>query len=114
VPLEHHYAIEDTLHPVFVAGGKASGAKPSRERVAQARQARGGRPNPEVLMLERRAGTTHRVTRRGRRISGSGLRLRPPRRSQLVSMLLERRWLPAIYFIFSRQACDDAVQQLMG
>lgn len=112
VPLEHHYAINDTLYPVFRKGsGGAGGKKAAAEDQQAARQARAGRPNPEVLMLERRAGQRNRVTRRGNRVGG-GLRLKPPRRSELTAMLAQRKWLPAITFIFSRQACDDAVEQV--
>ena len=112
VPLEHHYAINDRLYPMFRSGAKGAGGRKAdaadRERAAQAR---GGRPNPEVAMLERRAGQRNRVTGKGRRVGG-GLRLRTPRRTDITLMLAERRWLPAITFIFSRQACDDAVEQV--
>ncbi|HVM19308.1 MAG TPA: DEAD/DEAH box helicase [Egibacteraceae bacterium] len=116
VPLEHSYAVNDRLHPVFKAGGKKAGKGGSdraRARQVQANQALGGVPNPEVLMMERQAGTSNRVSRRGR-YQASSMRLRPPRRSELVRELRRRRWLPAIYFLFSRNGCDDAVQQLMA
>ena len=41
------------------------------------------------------------------------MKLRPPRRSDIVRELRRRKWLPAIYFLFSRAGCDDAVQQVM-
>ena len=68
VPLEHWYAVGERLYPTFVAGAsKAGGSRGPREqdRTARraAREARGGVPNPEVVMLERRAEAT-RVTRR--------------------------------------------------
>ncbi|MEE8603671.1 DEAD/DEAH box helicase [Euzebya tangerina] len=113
VPLEHHYAINEQLYPVFRKGSKgAGGKKADSDDQAAARQARGGKPNPEILMMERRAGQRNRVTRKGRRVS-SGQRLRYPRRSDLIRMLADRRWLPAITFIFSRQGCDDAVDQVI-
>jgi superfamily II RNA helicase len=37
----------------------------------------------------------------------------PPRRSELLEMLDERRMLPAIVFIFSRAGCEEAVRQLL-
>jgi len=111
VPLEHHYAVNDGVYPVFRAG-KKGGKAPSPERVAAARQAQGGVANPEVLMLERRAGATGRPSRRGYR-QHSGMRLRPPRRSELALELRRRKWLPAIVFIFSRAGCSDAVEQLV-
>ena len=112
VPLEHHYAVNDRIYPVFRSGGKKAGKKVSSADVAAARRARAGVPNPEVLMLERRSGQSYRTSRRGRRQS-SGVRLGPPRRSDIVRELRRRKWLPAIYFLFSRAGCDDAVKQLL-
>ena len=113
VPLEHSYAINDRVLPVFSTGAKAAGKKRDPKRERAARQARSGRPNPEILMLERRGGQSGRRSRRGRPQS-TGVRLRPPRRSDVVMELRRRRWLPAIYFLFSRSGCDGAVQQLIG
>ncbi|WP_370324743.1 DEAD/DEAH box helicase [Euzebya sp.] len=114
VPLEHHYAVNEKLYPVFRSGaGGAGGKKAETADRTAARQARGGKPNPELLMMERRAQTRNRVTRKGRRVS-SGQKLRAPRRSDLTEMLADRGWLPAITFIFSRQACDDAVGHVLG
>ena len=112
VPLEHSYAINERILPVFSTGAKASGKKKNPERERAARQAKTGRPNPEILMLERRAGQSGRRSRRGRP-QGTGVRLRPPRRSDIVMELRRRRWLPAIYFLFSRAGCDGAVGQLL-
>lgn len=113
VPLEHHYFVGDKLLPVFRTGAKAAGKKADAKREADAKQAKAGVPNPEILMLERRAGTSHRVSGRGRPIA-SDVRLRPPRRADVVRELQRRKWLPAIYFLFSRQGCDDAVRQLLA
>lgn len=63
-------------------------------------------------MLERRAGVSNRMSRRGRP-QPSGARARPPRRDELVPELARRRWLPAIWFVFSRDGCNDAVRQLV-
>ena len=112
VPLEHHYFINGKLLPVFRTGTKVSGKKVEAGKEAAARQARKGVPNPEILMLERRAGTT-KVSNRGRPVP-SDVRLRPPRRAEVVLELQRRKWLPAIYFLFSRQGCDDAVRQLLA
>ncbi len=38
---------------------------------------------------------------------------RTPRRSELVALLFEEELLPAIWFIFSRAACDDAARALL-
>ena len=114
VPLEHHYAVNDRFYPVFRSGHKKAGSPhQAKARSEAARQALSGVPNPDVVMLERRAGASTRVSRRGRWQSPS-VRLRPPRRSDLVAELRHRRWLPAIYFLFSRAGCDAAVEQLVN
>ena len=111
VPLEHHYAVGERFYDLFRAGG-AGGRKPSKSQKEAARRAQGGVPNPEVLMLERRA-ASQRVTRRGRR-APAGPRMRPPRRFEIIDQLQRRDWLPAIVFVFSRDGCDKAVQQVLG
>jgi ATP-dependent RNA helicase HelY len=121
VPLDHHYAIGDRIHPMFFrkGSGKRSGepgaanARSGRvDRSGERTRAGGAVPNPEIVMLERQASAQRRA--RGRRGGHTGVRLRPPRRSALVEMLERRRWLPAIVFVFSRAGCDRAVQQLLG
>ncbi|MDQ3974628.1 MAG: DEAD/DEAH box helicase, partial [Actinomycetota bacterium] len=62
VPLEHHYAVKDRLYPVFKSGAKQAGKRPAAAAVDAARQARGGVPNPEVVMLERQAAGRDRWT----------------------------------------------------
>lgn len=66
-----------------------------------------GRPNPagERLDSERRG-------RHGARRGDRGRRRRPPDRVAVIEGLARRRMLPAIYFIFSRAACDDAARLL--
>jgi ATP-dependent RNA helicase HelY len=111
--LDHHYAIGDRIHQMFRSGRAASGrVDRGGGRKRAARGARGGVPNPEIIMLERQSSAQRRA--RGRHGGHGGGRLRPPRRSALVEMLQQRRWLPAIVFIFSRAGCDRAVQQLLG
>lgn len=111
VPLEHHYAVGQHIYDLFRAG-KSGGKKPKRQQVQAAKRAQGGVPNPEVLMLER-SGRGKRVNRQGRHVA-TGPKLRPPRRSEMVELLSQREWLPAIVFVFSRDGCDTAVQQLVG
>ncbi len=111
VPLEHAYFVGDRIYPTFASGAAKAGRKAGGAELRAAKQARGGVPNPEVVMLERRAGTANRVSQRGRRYGGE--RLRPPRRSDVVAELARRRWLPAIYFLFSRDGCQQAVGQLV-
>jgi ATP-dependent RNA helicase HelY len=66
-----------------------------------------GRPNPEASALDRR-----------RRQTGGGRparsRLYTPRRTEVVERLEEEDLLPAIYFIFSRAGCDQAVRQALS
>jgi ATP-dependent RNA helicase HelY len=66
-----------------------------------------GRPNPEALALDAKSarGPGHHGRRRSR--------LSTPRRPEVVEHLDDAGMLPAIYFIFSRAACDDAVAQCL-
>jgi len=76
-----------------------------------------GRPGAEGLRLDqsvRRAVQARPPQHwRGgdRRSSGLALPFRTPRRTELISTLDDADLLPAIVFIFSRAACDDAVRQ---
>jgi ATP-dependent RNA helicase HelY len=69
-----------------------------------------GKPNPEAVKLDARV--AHAVSYRGpqRRSSGG---LQTPRRGEVVERLDREGMLPAICFIFSRAACDDAVRQCL-
>ncbi len=64
-----------------------------------------GRPNAEAAGLDSK--TLRHPGMRGRPRG----RLFTPRRVEVVELLEEQDMLPAIYFIFSRAACDDAVMQ---
>jgi ATP-dependent RNA helicase HelY len=64
-----------------------------------------GRPNPEAGALDARQEARDRY--RGR----SRSRLYTPRRTEVAELLSDEDMLPAIYFIFSRAACDDAVRR---
>src|SRR3954452_17270910 len=68
-----------------------------------------GRPNPEASRLDGEAvrGWRGNGRQRGRR------RLYTPRRVEVVETLDDARMLPAIYFIFSRAACDDAAKAVL-
>lgn len=71
--------------------------------------------NPELTRLAReeqrhaRHGDPRRQRQRGRR-SGP----KTPWRSEVVERLQREALLPAIYFLFSRVGCDEAVQQCLG
>ena len=74
--------------------------------------------NPELAALAR--SSSHSASQRGRSKYGSNGRNAPrrtsltPRRSDVVSLLESEALLPAIYFLFSRAGCDDAVEQILG
>jgi ATP-dependent RNA helicase HelY len=72
-----------------------------------------GRPNPEAEELDRVEARALRDAPRMTRGPRRG-RLYTPRRADVVDVLGEREMLPAIYFIFSRAACDDAVSQCLN
>jgi ATP-dependent RNA helicase HelY len=65
------------------------------------------RPNPEAAKLDSRS---VRPGTRGRPRS----RLHTPRRLEVIERLDEEDMLPAIYFIFSRAACDQAVEACLA
>src|SRR5947209_16461600 len=67
-----------------------------------------GKPNPEAVRLESRP--AHRGDQWRARPRG---RLYTPRRAEVVDPLWDAGMLPAIHFIFSRAACDDAVKQCL-
>ena len=72
-----------------------------------------GRPNPEASRFDNEpdrggAGARGRGPRRGQRRNRR--RMFTPRRTDVIDLLGEREMLPALYFIFSRAACDDAVR----
>ena len=69
-----------------------------------------GKPNPEATKLD--AKITHAVSYRGpQRRSSSALQT--PRRAEVIERLEREGMLPAITFIFSRAACDEAVRQCL-
>ena len=69
-----------------------------------------GRPNTEAERLDNDTlhgrGSRRAPARRPRR------RFFTPRRPEVIEMLAEREMLPALYFIFSRMGCEDAVTRL--
>jgi ATP-dependent RNA helicase HelY len=81
----------------------------------------GGRPNSEALRLDASAvrgggrdrGRGRRDDQRGLR--GSGRRvLATPSRTDTVDVLAEHGLLPAIFFIFSRNGCEEAARNLVA
>lgn len=110
VVLRHHLAVHRrTGDPA--AGGSA---QPTTELLPLLTE---GRPGGEALRLDE---AVRRMVRlepgarwRGGPRRGPRLPFRTPRRTEVVEALEERELLPAIVFIFSRAACDDAVGQCL-
>lgn len=96
VELRHWYLASDELLPMFLD--------------------RDGEivPNPRGRQfdLRKRSGTGPRPQRGAKRAS-AGRRVRVPYRTDVVDVLWAERMLPAIYFIFSRKGCDEAVRQCL-
>ncbi|MFN2594806.1 MAG: DEAD/DEAH box helicase, partial [Actinomycetota bacterium] len=93
VELRHWYFASDQLLPMFVQ-------RPDGEVL----------PNPRARDVDRRR-QPNRPARGGRRYPRRNPRA--PLRSDVIDRLDADRMLPAIYFIFSRRGCDDAVQQCL-
>jgi ATP-dependent RNA helicase HelY len=68
----------------------------------------GDRPNAEAARLDASATRGYRRSR-----ERGGRRLYTPRRVEVAVRLDDEAMLPAIYFIFSRNACTDAVSQCL-
>jgi ATP-dependent RNA helicase HelY len=89
------------LHDLYLLGDRSS------ERLLLMPTLIDGGPNPEAAALDSK--TLRHPGMRGRPRG----RLFTPRRVEVVELLGEHDMLPAIYFIFSRAACDDAVTQCL-
>ena len=87
------------LHNLYLLGDRGS------ERLLLFPTLVEGRPNPEASALDSKT-----LRHPGSRGHSRG-RLFTPRRPEVVELLADADMLPAIYFIFSRAACDDAVTQ---
>lgn len=95
--IEEHRPVQ--LHDLYLLGDKGSDQLLLMPTLVD------GRPNPEAAALDSK--TLRHPGMRGRPRG----RLFTPRRIEVVDLLSENDMLPAIYFIFSRAACDDAVVQ---
>lgn len=95
VEIRHWYFASDELLPMFVRQANGELLANPRAREFDRRRRRGG----------------DRPLRGGRRMREK--RARVPLRSEVVDRLETEAMLPAIYFIFSRAGCDDAVRQCL-
>jgi ATP-dependent RNA helicase HelY len=96
VPLDNYYLIGRELHPLFVTRGTDVVPNPALAR----RGEREWRPGRDTK------GRPHQ--RNGPRAVGRGW---VPSRVEVVDLLEAEELLPAIYFIFSRAGCDQALEQ---
>lgn len=110
VPLYQHMMVGRRLFDLYAPSKK--GARPLV-----------GRINPELRsaisseegVVSRSFDESRRRLAGGRRMRGRPRRgARRPSRSETVITLDRAHLLPAIYFIFSRAGCDDAVDQVVG
>lgn len=97
--------VVETTRPVELQQRFLVADRVQRELV-DLRTLKGGEPHRETARYIARH--QHGPKARGRR------RLARPRRTEIVRLLDDKDRLPAIFFIFSRQGCDDAVGQCLG
>jgi ATP-dependent RNA helicase HelY len=108
VPLWQHVLVGTRLYDLFAEDipivGRDGNAVPVPARV-----------NPELLRLARDEGRVVRTARgRGQRPPRAPRGRSVPSRADVLSQLDRAGLLPAITFIFSRAACDAAVQQCLA
>jgi ATP-dependent RNA helicase HelY len=94
VEIRHWYFAADELLPMFLRRPDGSVAPNSRAREFERRRHHGSRPQ--------RGGKRPYIKRP-----------RIPLRTEVVERLRSEEMLPAIYFIFSRKGCDEAVRQCL-
>jgi len=104
VPLDQHVMVRSKLIDLFDATGKAAT----------------NRVNPELLRIARNSmpqGSNRRGGSRDRRGGGSyhrgGAAQERADRPEVIEMLDRQNLLPAIFFVFSRVGCDQAVKQVL-
>jgi ATP-dependent RNA helicase HelY len=103
VPLDQHVLVRTKLIDLFDASGRAAT----------------NRVNPELLHVTRGSSSSSGGQRRGRndrRIPahrGRDWQFERMDRPDVVDLLDEQNLLPAIFFIFSRVGCDQAVKQVL-
>ena len=99
--------IELTNH--YLVGDKASNSLRTFDVLVD------GRANPEVMRFEQ-AKSNAPIRRSGRQLSrqyGASQRLFSPQRSAIIKELAAADLLPAIFFIFSRNQCDEAAKSCL-
>ncbi|MFT4235860.1 MAG: DEAD/DEAH box helicase [Microbacterium sp.] len=109
VPLEQHVLVNGDLLPLFSEGAGAAAHQVNQELMrARSMHAQTYRANENSFSSR---GGGKRSNRGGRR-PGPARRLDRVDRARVVELLDQRNLLPAIFFIFSRVGCDQAVAQV--
>lgn len=108
VPLDQHVIMRSKLIDLFATGKVGPGEGPGAPTT---------RVNPELVQLARYSGRqpgSRQGSDSGRRnFRGGWPEAMRMDRAAAVAMLGERNLLPAIFFIFSRVGCDQAVNQVL-
>ncbi|WP_029089237.1 DEAD/DEAH box helicase [Brevibacterium album] len=106
VPLHSHVMVDGDIHRLFRAGNGSAGSGGAN-----------GSLDPDLVrairQLERAAGGGGRRGR-GRGGAPGRLRMRRTSRLEILRELGSQSLLPAIFFIFSRNGCDEAVEQMLA
>ena len=113
VPLVHRFFLDGALHPI------AEGNSPKLPESHVAGRSKGGtkrssRTDPAVERRPRRDGARSQPNQpipRGRDSSSNDLEPQP---AEVVRSLSEANLLPAIYFMFSRRATEEAAESCQG
>ncbi|MEX2275446.1 MAG: DEAD/DEAH box helicase [Actinomycetota bacterium] len=103
VPLEHHYLVGRTLHPMHVERDGEPVANPYVVSIEE--------PELRTKQYRRRSGGVYHE-RRPRPREGHR-RVYVPRREEVVDVLADEGMVPAIYFVFSRAGCDRSVRWML-
>jgi ATP-dependent RNA helicase HelY len=104
---EVHRPIHPIVHTVRPVPLQYLFCHPDAEITALDDRRRTHAPTPRVRMHPRGPGRDHETFRR------HWERRRPASPTRVVPQLRERRWLPAIYFIFSRAGCERALRRYL-
>jgi ATP-dependent RNA helicase HelY len=102
VPLEQHVIVRSKMVDLFDSSGRAAT----------------NRVNPELVQLAKAGGYSHPSGGRGRKHphrwqAHRGRDEGRMSRADIVQLLDGKNLLPAIFFIFSRMGCDQAVRQVL-
>ncbi|WP_378146366.1 DEAD/DEAH box helicase [Cnuibacter sp. UC19_7] len=109
VPLDQHALVKSKLVDLFDSTGRAASNRVNPELVQLARNASWNQTPSRGRGPQGRGRQSGRQQRGGGRPRGLERMDRP----DVVRMLDEHHLLPAIFFVFSRMGCDQAVKQVL-